>query len=66
LQAQQVKDDVMLEFHVDDGAGDEREDALVELALHVPSGNKAWAGNSSGAGEEGEAGAAATEAPAKV
>lgn len=28
----------MLEFHVDDTAADEREDALVEVAFHVPSG----------------------------
>jgi hypothetical protein len=44
LQAQQVKDDLMLEFHVDDTAADEREDALTEMAFHVPSGNENWAG----------------------
>jgi len=39
-QAQQAKDEVVLEFHVDD-TGD-REDTLVEMALHVPPNNQDW------------------------
>ncbi|KAI8462425.1 MAG: structure-specific recognition protein-domain-containing protein [Monoraphidium minutum] len=42
-QAQQAKDEVMLEFHVDDTAADDKEDTLVEMAFHVPPGCKDWA-----------------------
>ncbi|GBF95966.1 FACT complex subunit [Raphidocelis subcapitata] len=42
-QAQQLKDEVMLEFHVDDTAADDKEDTLVEMAFHVPPGCKDWA-----------------------
>lgn len=38
-QAQQLKDDVMLEFHVDDTAADDKEDTLTEMAFHVPPTN---------------------------
>jgi hypothetical protein len=40
LQAQQAKDDVMMEFNVDDTAADEREDMLAEMAFHVPQGHE--------------------------
>jgi hypothetical protein len=35
-----LQDEVVLEFHVDD-TGD-REDTLVEMALHVPPNNPDW------------------------
>ncbi|KAJ9520912.1 hypothetical protein QJQ45_014103 [Haematococcus lacustris] len=43
-QAQQVKDDLMLEFHVDDAAPEERSDCLAEMAFHVPAGHPQWVG----------------------
>ncbi|WIA31627.1 hypothetical protein OEZ86_002510 [Tetradesmus obliquus] len=43
-QAQQTKDEVLLEFHVDDTTRDDREDTLVEMAFHVPAVNEAWGG----------------------
>eukprot|EP00983_Pelagomonas_calceolata_P033311 1043324-Pelagomonas_calceolata.AAC.3 len=42
-QAQQAKDDVMMEFNVDDTAADEREDMLAEMAFHVPQGHEGLA-----------------------
>lgn len=49
---------MLLEFHVDDTAGDDREDTLVEMAFHVPAANTRWgaAGQEGGgaAGAEGE------------
>uniref|UniRef100_A0A7S0WQ82 FACT complex subunit SSRP1 n=1 Tax=Chlamydomonas leiostraca TaxID=1034604 RepID=A0A7S0WQ82_9CHLO len=47
-QAQQQKDDIMLEFHVDDTAADEREDALAEMAFHVPAGHPHYSGGEAG------------------
>ncbi|GIL87416.1 hypothetical protein Vretifemale_15530 [Volvox reticuliferus] len=38
--AQQMKDDVMLELHVDDTGGEVAEDMLQELAFYVPPGNE--------------------------
>ncbi|GLC39441.1 hypothetical protein PLESTB_001348900 [Pleodorina starrii] len=38
--AQQNKDDVMLELHVDDTGGEVAEDMLQELAFYVPPGNE--------------------------
>ncbi|GFR39904.1 hypothetical protein Agub_g409 [Astrephomene gubernaculifera] len=38
--AQQTKDDVMLELHVDDTGGEVAEDMLTELAFYVPPGNE--------------------------
>lgn len=35
-----AKDDVMIEFHVDDTTGDQREDVLTEAAFYVPPGNQ--------------------------
>ncbi|KAF5832780.1 FACT complex subunit SSRP1-A [Dunaliella salina] len=40
VSAQQAKDDVMMEFNVDDTAADEREDMLAEMAFHVPQGHE--------------------------
>lgn len=37
--AQQQKDDVMLEFHVDDTASEVPEDVLAEMAFHLPANN---------------------------
>lgn len=37
-----LQDEVLLEFHVDDTTGDDREDTLIEMAFHVPPGNEAW------------------------
>lgn len=37
--AQQSKDELMLEFHVDDTAVADKEDTLVEMAFHVPGTN---------------------------
>ncbi len=54
-QAQQVKDDVMLEFHADDDGNDERVDQLMEVAFHVP-----------GVQRDARADGEATEPPAKV
>lgn len=33
--AQAQRDEVVLEFHVDDTAADDKEDTLVEMAFHV-------------------------------
>lgn len=41
-QAQQSKDDIMMEFHQDDTAGDDKHDVLCEIAFHVPASNEAF------------------------
>lgn len=41
-QAQHVKDEVALEFHVDDTTTGDREDVLVEAVFVVPPASKAW------------------------
>lgn len=38
-QAQATKEDIMMEFQVDDTAADDKEDTLTEIAFHVPSTN---------------------------
>lgn len=43
-QVQHGKDEVILEFPVDDTATGDREDALVEMAFHVPKGNQEYVG----------------------
>mmetsp|Transcript_4974 Transcript_4974/g.10722 ORF Transcript_4974/g.10722 Transcript_4974/m.10722 type:complete len:694 (-) Transcript_4974:634-2715(-) len=43
-QAQQMKDDIMMEFHADDTAGDDKEDCLTEMAFHIPPGHPDFAG----------------------
>lgn len=53
------QDEVLLEFHVDDTAADDKEDTLVEMAFHVPAGNEQW-----GVQEAGEDGEAAAPMPA--
>lgn len=63
-QAQQTKDEVLLEFHVDDTA-DDREDTLVEMAFHVPPSNATWGADGQqqqAAGAEGEEAGAAVPA----
>jgi hypothetical protein len=57
------QDEVLLEFHVDDTAADDKEDTLIEMAFHVPPGNTAWGSDAPEA--EGEEAAAAVPA-AKV
>lgn len=37
--AQQQKEDVVMEFHVDDTASEVPEDVLAEMAFHVPNTN---------------------------
>ena len=49
-----VQDEVLLEFHVDDTAADDKEDTLVEMAFHVPAGNEQWGAAAQTAGAEGE------------
>jgi Structure-specific recognition protein (SSRP1) len=44
LQVQQGRDEVMLEFPVDDTAG-AHEDALVEMSFHVPREVEAYPGD---------------------
>eukprot|EP00879_Flechtneria_rotunda_P026994 GHRR01028848.1.p1 GENE.GHRR01028848.1~~GHRR01028848.1.p1 ORF type:complete len:661 (+),score=230.98 GHRR01028848.1:215-2197(+) len=61
-QAQQTKDEVLLEFHVDDTTGDDREDTLIEMAFHVPASNEAWAAAAHAAAEAGENGNSVTTA----
>ncbi|KAF8070915.1 TPS5 [Scenedesmus sp. PABB004] len=61
-QAQQTKDEVLLEFHVDDTTGDDKEDTLIEMAFHVPPSNEAWAAAAADAAGEGEAPATAAKA----
>ena len=39
-QAQQNKDDVMMELHADDTAADDRQDVLTEMSFHVPASNE--------------------------
>ena len=60
-----AQDEVLLEFHVDDTAADDREDTLVEMAFHVPAGNARWAEAGQQAEGEGEEPAAPVPA-AKV
>eukprot|EP00882_Tetradesmus_deserticola_P011967 GHRQ01012666.1.p1 GENE.GHRQ01012666.1~~GHRQ01012666.1.p1 ORF type:complete len:645 (+),score=367.82 GHRQ01012666.1:668-2602(+) len=50
-QAQQTKDEVLLEFHVDDTTRDDKEDTLVEMAFHVPAINEAWGGDADADGK---------------
>ncbi|PSC71373.1 FACT complex subunit SSRP1 [Micractinium conductrix] len=78
-QAQQGREEVMLEFPVDDSAAGDREDTLVEMSFYVPKENedfaaqqaaKAAAAAAAGEGEvaedvESAAVAPAPEAPAK-
>lgn len=42
-QAQQSKDELILEFHVDDTAADPREDTLLGMSFQVPAGNQEYA-----------------------
>ncbi|KAI3435903.1 hypothetical protein D9Q98_001961 [Chlorella vulgaris] len=68
-QAQQVRDEVMLEFPMDDTVAGDREDTLVEMSFFVPKENQdfpapAAAKREDGA-EEGEA-APPADPPAKV
>lgn len=60
-----MQDEVLLEFHVDDTAADDREDTLVEMAFHVPAGNERWGAEAQAAGADGED-AVATVPAAKV
>ena len=39
MQVQKGKDEVMLEFPADDGAGGDHEDALFEMSFHIPKEN---------------------------
>jgi len=59
VQAQQAKDEVVLEFHVDDTATGDREDVLIEAVFVVPPGNKAWAPPAVADGDDDDAEAAA-------
>lgn len=43
----------MMEFHVDDTAADEREDALAEMAFHVPAGHPDFSGTDDPAAKVG-------------
>ncbi|GBG75548.1 hypothetical protein CBR_g20179 [Chara braunii] len=41
----QGKNDVVLEFHVDDTAGAGEKDTLMEMSFHIPNSNKAFSGD---------------------
>lgn len=44
FQVQHAKDEVMLDFPIDDTA-DNKEDALMELTFHIPRDNEMYAGD---------------------
>lgn len=37
-----LQDEVLLQFHVDDTTGNDKEDTLLEMAFHVPPGHDLW------------------------
>jgi structure-specific recognition protein 1 len=68
-QAQQGREEVMLEFPIDDTVAGGREDTLVEMSFYVPRDNDDFRGEAPEAGEggeEGEAPAGPVDPPSKV